>query len=156
MKILGVDPGLATIGFGLIEKKGYNDYVCLDYGVIRTKSNLNIAERLTQIRNDFLEILNSLKPERIGIEEIFFSQNVKTGIQVAQARGVILELINQKMIPFTEIKPNEVKSMITGYGHAEKQQIQKVVQEILYLPKIPRPDDAADALGIALTCGYLI
>lgn len=155
MKILGIDPGIATTGFGLIEKKAYNQYVCLDYGIIKTKSTLSNAERLTQIRNDLEELLKISKPDHIGIEELFFSQNVKTGIQVAQARGVMLELINEKQIPFQEIKPNEIKSMITGYGHAEKQQIQGMVKDILNLPEIPKPDDAADGLAIALVCGYL-
>ena len=155
MKILGVDPGIATTGFGLIEKKSYNQYVCLDYGIIKTKPNLSDAERLTQIRNDLKELLKISKPDFIGIEELFFSQNVKTGIQVAQARGVMLELINEEQIPFQEIKPNEIKSMITGYGHAEKQQVQLMTKEILNLPEIPRPDDAADGLAVALTLGYL-
>ncbi len=155
MKILGIDPGLATVGFGLVEKKGYNDYVCLDYGIISTKPTFTLAERLSQIREDLAELIDTAKPDHIGIEEIFFSQNVKTGIQVAQARGVMLELINEKQIPFTEIKPNEIKSMITGYGHAEKQQIQKMTKDILNLEKIPKPDDAADGLAIAIVCGYL-
>ena len=155
MKILGIDPGLATIGFGLIEKKDHNKYICLDYGIIKTKPIFTLAERLTQIRNDFDELLISTKPDHVGIEEIFFSKNVKTGIQVAQARGVLLELINEKQIPFTEIKPNEIKSMITGYGHAEKHQIQSMVKDILKLSETPKPDDAADGLAIALTCGYL-
>lgn len=155
MKILGIDPGLATIGFGLIEKKSHNQYVCLDYGIIKTSPTHTTARRLTQIRSDFLELLNLAKPDLIGIEELFFSQNVKTGIIVAQARGVLLQVIDEQKIPFLEIKPNEIKSMLIGYGHAEKQQIQKMTKAILNLEKIPKPDDAADGLAIAIVAGYL-
>lgn len=154
MKILGIDPGLATIGFGFIEKKDYNNFQALDYGIISTKSTLNDGERLSQIYDDLQNIINDLKPELVGIEELFFSQNVKTGIQVAQARGVILELINRNKIPYIEIKPNEIKSQIVGHGHAEKEQVQLMVKEILKLEKIPKPDDAADALAIAIVASY--
>lgn len=154
MRILGIDPGLATIGFGLIEKKDYNNLICLDYGIISTKPRLTLPERLSLIRNDLSELIETLKPDQISVEELFFSQNVKTGIQVAQARGVILELCNSKNLPILEIKPNQVKSMITGYGHAEKQQIQMMVMKTLDLKKIPKPDDASDALAIAIALAY--
>lgn len=156
MIILGIDPGLATIGFGLIDKQQHNKFVCLDYGTIQTKPTFSIPERLTQIRTDLEKLLETSKPKQVAVEELFFSKNIKTGIQVAEARGVILEVINSKNIPLFEIKPNEVKSIVAGYGHAEKQQIQTMTKKLLNLPTTPKPDDAADALAIALTCGFLL
>lgn len=154
MKILGIDPGLATIGFGFIEKQSFNRFIAIDYGVITTKPTFTTAERLSQIYDDFQALLDDFKPELVAIEELFFSKNVKTGIQVAEARGVMLELINRNNIPCLELKPNEIKSQILGYGHAEKHQVQIMVQDILKLPELPKPDDAADALAIAIVAGY--
>ena len=150
MRVLGIDPGYATIGYGVIDTNG-NRHKVVDYGVITTPKNENIAVRLAMIYDLMTEIINKFKPDEIAVEELFFVQNVTTGINVAHARGVILLASVHACGRLYEYTPLQIKQAMTGYGRAEKRQIQEMVKIYLNLPKIPRPDDAADALAIALT-----
>lgn len=147
--LLGIDPGLATVGFGVIESKGGHCRF-LDCGVIRTKPELELAERLNIIKKDFLEILRGYKPDAAGVEELYFAKNVTNALKVAHARGVLLESLYEHKIPVVSMTPLQVKNNITGDGAAKKWQIQEMVKRLLNLDHYPRPDDAADALAIAL------
>ncbi len=149
MIILGIDPGTATTGFGVIDYTN-GEYSLLDYGCITTKFSDTIATRLHQISRDLDEIVNHWKPDTIAIEELFFSKNVKTAMHVAHARGAIMQKLAERGYPIHEYKPQQIKEAVCGYGRAEKKQIQKMVQIILKMQEIPRPDDAADALGTAI------
>jgi crossover junction endodeoxyribonuclease RuvC len=149
MKIIGIDPGTATTGFGVIEfEKGQTEL--LDYGCIETKAGLPAPVRLQQIGEDLEYLIGKWKPCEAAVEEIFFSKNVKTAISVAQARGVILEKLSSKGVQIAEYKPNEIKETVCGDGAADKKSLQKMVQLLLELKKEPRPDDAADAIAAAL------
>ena len=149
MRILGLDPGTATIGFGVIETDRQKHQL-LDYGCIKTQAGLPFPVRLKQIYDDLGSIVKEWKPDAVAIEEIFFSKNVKTAIQVAQARGAILQQLSLGLHQIAEYKPQEVKEAVCGYGKAEKKQVQKMVQLILEMDEIPEPDDAADALALAI------
>ena len=155
MRILGIDPGYGIVGFGLIELKGL-DWTMVDCGVIETEAGLEFPQRLEQIYEDLKLLVKEFKPDLVAIEEIFFMQNVSTGIEVSEARGVILLALTQAGLPIYEYAPNEVKASITGYGQADKIQMQNMVQTYLNLSRRPQPDDAADALAIALTCGFQV
>lgn len=148
MKILGIDPGTATTGFAVIEKIGA-EVRALDFGVISTQAKVPPEERLLEIAENIFELIESHKPDLAAVESLFFFKNQTTAFAVAQARGVILLAIAKFHIPLVEITPLQVKQAITGYGQADKGQIQKMVKEIFSLKKIPKPDDAADALAIA-------
>jgi crossover junction endodeoxyribonuclease RuvC len=149
MTILGLDPGTATTGFGVIEyDKG--EFRLLDYGCITTAKSNDLANRINQIINDLQEIVNTWKPHEIAIEEIFFSKNIKTAMSVAHARGALMQKLSSAGYKINEYKPSHVKEAVCGYGNAEKMQIQKMVQIMLKMPTIPRPDDAADALAVAI------
>lgn len=148
MIILGIDPGYATVGFALIEKEGREVRV-IEYGVIETRAGLAFSERLVQIGTDLQEIIDTYHPTVCGIERLFFLRNVTNGIDVAQARGVIVYMLARSGIPIVEFTPLQVKQGITGHGMAKKLQVQKTLQSLLKLAEIPRPDDAADALAIA-------
>jgi crossover junction endodeoxyribonuclease RuvC len=148
MIILGIDPGLATIGFALLEKEGKNLRV-LEYGVIETKPGVLFAERLVQIGNDLHELIDTYRPSICGIERLFFLRNVTNGIDVAQARGVIVHTLATAGISLEEFTPLQVKQGIAGNGFAKKPQIQKALQILLKFKEIPKPDDAADALALA-------
>jgi crossover junction endodeoxyribonuclease RuvC len=150
MRILGIDPGLATIGFGIIELHPGHKQQTLDFGHIQTSPKFSTAERLNQIALDLEEICNKWNPMACAVEELFFGKNVTTGIKVAQARGVILQTLSRKGYPIFEYNPLQIKVAITSDGRATKTQIQKMVQMILGLSSIPKPDDAADALAIAI------
>ena len=150
MRILGIDPGYATIGYGVIDTSG-NKSKAVDYGVITTPKNENIAVRLAMIYDSMTEIINKFKPDEIAVEELFFVQNVTTGINVAHARGIILLASIHACGRIYEYTPLQIKQAMTGYGRAEKRQIQEMLKVYLHLQSIPRPDDAADALAIALT-----
>ena len=147
--ILGIDPGLATVGFGVIrkEKSGVS---FVDCGVIKTPANSDLGERLCTIKRDMEELLDTFKPDAVGIEELFFAKNVTNAIKVAHARGVIVESIHARGIPIHNFTPMQVKNNVAGTGSAEKWQMQEMVKRTLKLKAIPRPDDAADALAIAL------
>ncbi|MCC7356433.1 MAG: crossover junction endodeoxyribonuclease RuvC [Candidatus Doudnabacteria bacterium] len=149
MTILGIDPGTATTGFGVIKKHG-NSWQVVDFGVISTNKTLTDAERLCIIADDLTALIKKHKPARIGVEKLFFATNQKTAITVAQARGIALLIAEQHKVPIHEFTPLQVKNRICGYGKADKKQIQFVVQQTFKLKKIPKPDDAADALAIAL------
>ncbi|OGJ49977.1 crossover junction endodeoxyribonuclease RuvC [Candidatus Peregrinibacteria bacterium RIFOXYB2_FULL_32_7] len=149
MIILGLDPGTATTGFGII-KKIDNEFEILDFGCIETKAKLPLEDRLLQISNDLESLIKKYKPDVAGIEEIFFTNNIKTAISVSHARGVLLYILKKHKVPIKHFTPTEIKSSITGYGKADKHQVQKMIQIILNLSEIPKPDDAADALAIAI------
>ena len=149
MRVLGIDPGYAIIGYGLVEKRG-NDVLPLQYGVIRTEANLPIEERLLEIYNDLEKLIEAFAPDSIAIEKLYFNTNEKTAINVSQARGVILLACAKSNIPIYEYTPLQVKMSVVGYGRAEKKQVQEMTRSILKLSKIPKPDDAADALAIAV------
>jgi crossover junction endodeoxyribonuclease RuvC len=149
MRILGIDPGTATIGFGIIESDRAK-HKLLDYGCIKTQAGLPLPVRLEQIYHDLKTIIQEWSPQYVAIEEIFFSKNVKTAIQVAQARGAILQQIALGKHHITEYKPQQVKEAVCGYGRAEKKQVQKMIKTILGLDEVPRPDDVADALSVAI------
>jgi crossover junction endodeoxyribonuclease RuvC len=153
--ILGIDPGLATTGFGIIKCKD-NKTTLVDYGTIATPTNKSLLERLRDIHIQLTKIIKKYKPNVCACEELFFCKNVKTALLVGQARGVILLTINEQKLPFHEFTPLQVKQSIAGYGAADKKQMQQMTKILLNLKKIPQPDDAADALAIALTCYQFI
>lgn len=150
MIILGFDPGLATLGYGVI-KKEKNKIEMIDYGVVLTPKEENLAVRLCLIEKGVQQIIEKFKPDEICMEELFFAKNVKTGISVAHARGVLLLTANKACGKIYEYTPLQIKMALTGYGRADKHQIQAMVKTILGLKAIPKPDDAADALAVALT-----
>ena len=154
MRVLGIDPGLATVGYGLIDTDGLRKIECISYGCIKTPANLSMGARLRIIFDDMQELISRYKPDQGSVEKLFFKQNVSNGIQVAQARGIILLTLEQHEIPFKEYAPVQVKSRLVGYGHAEKHQIQYVVANTLGLEKKPKPDDAADGLALAICHHY--
>ncbi len=149
MRILGIDPGYGITGFGLIEAQRSN-YALLRYGAITTPAGADFSARLEMIYEDMKQLLELAKPEAVAIEELFFGQNVTTGIGVAQSRGVILLAIRQAGVPVYAYKPMQVKQSVVGYGNATKHQVQDMTKRILHLEKTPKPDDAADAIAIAL------
>lgn len=149
MRILGIDPGYGITGFGLIDVQG-GCYRLLNCGAITTPPNTAFPWRLEVIYNDMTQLLQVAKPDAVAIEELFFGQNVTTGINVAQSRGVILLSIQQAGLPLTEYKPMQVKQAVVGYGNATKHQVQDMTRRLLGLPSMPKPDDAADAIAIAL------
>ena len=150
MRILGLDPGLATTGYAVLDVHGRTKKL-LSCGVIRTPAKTELASRLLEIYSDFRSLLDQFKPDRCSIEQIFFSKNVTTGIQVSHARGVILLALAERGIPITEFSPSAMKSALTGDGKADKKNIQKMVMLELGLSSPPQPDDAADAVSLALS-----
>lgn len=148
--ILGVDPGIADTGYGVIEKQKNGNLVCVDYGCIKTSAKLANPDRLEIINLELNEIIKKYKPNLISVEELFFCNNVKTALIVGQARGVIILTAKQNKIPVAEFTPLQVKQAVSTYGRAPKLQVQKMVKLILNLKEIPKPDDAADALAIAI------
>lgn len=149
MRILGIDPGTAIVGFGIIDRV-YNNYTTIDYGVIRTPSDMDMPDRLKEIYEGIISLIEIYKPDEISVEELFFNRNTTTAISVGQARGVILLAASQKGIPVGEYTPLQVKQAIAGFGRAEKKQVQFMVKNILKLDEIPKPDDAADGLALAI------
>jgi crossover junction endodeoxyribonuclease RuvC len=151
VKILGIDPGTGRMGYGVIDVVG-SKIKNIDYGCITTSSKMAMPDRLASIYKQVTEIIEKYQPDRVGVEKLFFAQNVTTAMSVGEARGVAVLAIAQAKVPFFEFTPLQVKQAVTGYGRAEKGQIQKMVQAILGLKELPKPDDAADALAIAITC----
>ena len=149
MRILGIDPGYGITGFGLVEAER-NQFQLLRCGAITTPAGMDFSARLEIIYEDMRQLLEKAKPEAVAIEELFFGQNVTTGIGVAQSRGVILLAIRQAGIPVFSYKPMQVKQAVVGYGNATKHQVQDMTKRLLRLEKLPKPDDAADAIAIAL------
>lgn len=152
MKILGIDPGFATIGFGLIESDR-GEHRMLQYGTITTPPELPFSDRLVIIYDDMMELLESFTPDAVAVEELFWGHNVTTGIGVSHGRGVILLAIAKRSAPLFEYTPMQVKQAVVGYGKAEKKQVMDMTRRLLKLEKVPRPDDAADALALALCHG---
>lgn len=149
MRILGIDPGYGITGFGLIDAQRGRTQL-LRCGAITTPPNSEFTWRLELIYHDMQELLSLTKPEAVAIEELFFGHNVTTGINVAQARGVILLAVRQAQVPIFEYKPAQVKQAVVGYGSATKHQVMDMTRRILGLDAVPKPDDAADAVAIAL------
>ncbi len=149
MRILGIDPGYGITGFGLIEA-ARSQFALLRYGAITTPAGMDFSARLEIIYEDMRQLLQVTKPDAVAIEELFFGQNVTTGIGVAQSRGVILLAIRQAGLEVTQYKPMQVKQAVVGYGNATKHQVQDMTKRLLKLSALPKPDDAADAIAIAL------
>jgi len=152
MVILGIDPGVATIGFGLVRaERGKN--TLLQYGVITTPAGIPLSQRLVQISADMEQLICQFKPDEIAVEELFFSKNITTGIAVAHGRGVILLAAEKLGVPVFEYTPMQVKQAVVGYGAAQKRQVMLMTQRLLGMKEVPKPDDAADALAIAICHG---
>ncbi len=152
MKIsLGIDPGTATTGYGVVKMEKNNLY-CLDYGIIKTNKSLSPSYRLDMLGEELFAIIKKYHPDILSVEKVYFFKNLKTALPVSQAKGVIMMTASRENIPVKEFTPPEIKSSITGYGRADKLQVQKTIQILLNLKEIPHPDDAADALGAAI-CG---
>lgn len=149
MRILGIDPGIAIVGFGLLEAERANVQM-LRYGAITTEAHQPLSHRLVQIESDLRQLIEQFKPDAIAVEELFFSNNITTGIAVAHGRGVILCTAEKCGVPLFEYTPMQVKQAVVGYGIAEKKQVMDMVRRLLKLKAVPRPDDAADALAIAI------
>lgn len=150
MRILGIDPGLAATGYGLIEVDDQSRYQYVEFGVIATPTGLAEAERLKILHFELTELINRDLPQSSAVEKLYFQKNVKTALSVGQARGVVLLTLAQAGLPVFEYNPNEVKQTVCGYGNADKNQVQHMVKTLLNLQDIPKPDDAADALAIAI------
>lgn len=152
MRVLGIDPGTATTGFGCIEGRpgaaGRVDLI--DHGVIRTAAGTPMPRRLAELHAGLSALIGELRPDAMAVEELFFSSNTTTALSVGQARGVILLAGAQAGLPIAEYKPMQVKQALTGYGAADKKQVQDMLRLVLGLDRVPRPDDAADAIAIAL------
>jgi crossover junction endodeoxyribonuclease RuvC len=150
MRVIGIDPGTATTGFSILEKDNKGDIKLLDYGCIKTHAGIKANIRLHQIATDLKTLLKKWKPDGASIERLFFNKNVKTAIAVAQARGVIIQILTEHGIAQEEFTPPEVKLAVCGYGRADKKMVQAMVKVLLGLAKVPKPDDAADAIALAL------
>ena len=149
MRILGIDPGIATIGFGVVDSVN-NKHKLIKCGVITTPAHTPLSARLEQIYSDMRDIIDIFKPEAVAVEELFFNTNITTGIAVAHGRGVILLACQQAGLKMYEYTPLQVKQAVVGYGRAEKAQVMDMVKRIFALPAPPKPDDAADAVALAL------
>ena len=150
MKILGLDPGYGRLGYGVVEQKGFK-FHCLKAGVLETPAGMPFVDRLLMVHEAVGRLVAEFSPEEAAVEDIFFSRNAKTAMLVAQARGVILLALRQAGLPVLEISPQHVKQALVGNGAAGKRQVQFMAARLLKLKELPKPDDAADALGLALT-----
>jgi crossover junction endodeoxyribonuclease RuvC len=148
---LGIDPGTATTGFGLVRLEQDGSLVAVKYGVILTPKEASAPARLEMLYNDLSALLKEYQPDTAAVEKLFFSRNVTTALAVGQARGVVMLCMQQAGVEPFEYTPNEIKQAVAGYGGAQKKQIQEMVRALLQLDSIPKPDDAADALAIAIT-----
>ena len=153
MRILGIDPGSAIVGFGVLDYDGVN-FSVVDYGAITTPAHTPVPDRLKMIYDDLQYVIDKYKPDQMAIEELFFNNNVKTAITVAQARGVLILGASLCGLEVFEYTPLQVKQAVVGYGRAEKMQVQHMVKSILNLHEIPKPDDTADAVAIAICHGF--
>lgn len=153
MIILGIDPGYAIVGWGVLDYQG-NQFKVLDYGAITTEADMNLFRRFQSIHQDLNEIIEKYHPDAMAIEELFFNSNRTTAINVAQARGVLILSALNHNVPVFEYTPLQVKQAVAGYGRAEKQQVQQMTKILLNLSAVPRPDDTADALAIAICHGH--
>lgn len=153
IRILGIDPGYAIVGFGILDYNGFS-FTPIEYGAVTTEAHTNFAERLKAIHEDIEYIFDKFKPDCMAIERLYFTTNQKTAIDVAQARGIVLLSAAKRNVPIAEYTPLQVKMSVTGYGKAEKHQVMEMTRQLLKLAHIPRPDDAADALAIAICHGH--
>ena len=152
MLILGIDPGIAILGFGLVRYEA-NRFTVVDYGAVTTDADLAMSARLTMIYNGLIDIIERYRPDAFAIEELFFSKNIKTALTVGHARGVAVLAGSKSGVQVYEYTPLQVKQAVVGYGRADKNQIQQMVKIILNLREIPKPDDVADALAVAICHG---
>lgn len=150
MLVLGIDPGTAITGYGIVKEFPDGKLQSIVHGVIKTPSKMPMPNRLDILFEELTEIIQEYQPDSCAVEKIFFSKNVKTAISVGQGRGVVLLALAKGNMAVGEYTPNEIKQAITGYGNADKRQMQEMVKTLLNLDKIPKPDDAADALGVAV------
>jgi crossover junction endodeoxyribonuclease RuvC len=148
--ILGIDPGIADTGFGVIAKQKSNSLVCVDYGSIKTSAKIDLPERLEILSCELTKIIEKYQPEIIAVEQLFFCKNVKTALVVGHARGVVLLTAKENKVPIIEFTPLQIKQAVSSYGKASKMQVQKMVKLLLNMKEIPKPDDAADALAAAI------
>jgi crossover junction endodeoxyribonuclease RuvC len=153
MIVLGIDPGTAATGYGIVERRGAR-LRAIDYGCIVTASTTSLAERLLQIHDVVSELIETYEPSLVAVERLFFNRNVQTAFAVGQARGAVLLTAAEHGLPVFEYTPNEVKMAVTGYGRAPKDQVQRMVQIVLGLVELPCPDDAADALAVAICLAH--
>lgn len=153
MRFLGLDPGLAILGFGIIDEEG-NKLKLVDYGIINSEPDITFPERLKLLYYDLDFLINRYKPEIVAVEELFYNRNATTAIKVAQARGVQVLCCQQHELPLYEFTPLQVKQTITGYGRADKKQVQLMVKNLLNMDHMPQPDDAADAIAIAICLSF--
>ena len=153
MRVLGIDPGYAIVGYGILDYEK-NKFFPVEYGAVTTQAHTDFQERLKEVYQSVDDIIKRTKPDALSIEKLFFTTNQKTVIQVAQARGVILLACEQKGLTINEYTPLQVKQAITGYGKAEKRQVIEMVKSFLSLTKAPKPDDTADALALAICHGH--
>lgn len=150
MLTIGIDPGTASLGYGFVREHDDGSLESVAFGVIRTKPDRPMPQRLQQIYRELVSLLERHRPDRAAVEELFFARNVTTALTVAQARGVVLLALQNADLPIAEYKPNAIKLSITGYGGADKIQMQEMARILLALEDAPRPDDAADALAVAI------
>lgn len=155
MRIIGIDPGTGILGFGVIDFKPHKSPKVIDVGVVATPVHTHLKARLLDIYDSLNEIIEQTRPEVMSIEKLFFTNNRTTAISVAEARGVVILVAAQHNLPVYEYTPMQIKQTITGYGHADKKQVQEMVRLTLNMKSIIKPDDAADALAAAVTCHYM-
>jgi crossover junction endodeoxyribonuclease RuvC len=155
MIVLGIDPGTARLGYGLVERQG-SALTMLDYGCLETINDRPLEQRLFLIHEGVTDLIETYRPEAMGVERLFFNKNVQTAMAVGQARGVVLLTAAQHGLPVLEYGPHEVKLAVTGYGRAPKDQVQRMVQRVLSMQELPRPDDAADALAVAICTAHAV
>jgi crossover junction endodeoxyribonuclease RuvC len=149
--VLGIDPGTATTGYGLVRDRADGSLESVTYGTIQTPAGMPAHQRLSILFHQITELLLLHRPDGVAVEKLFFQRNVSTAIAVGQARGVVMLAISEAGLDVAEYTPNEIKQAVTGYGSAGKRQVQEMVRTLLVLAEIPKPDDAADALAIAIT-----
>ena len=155
MIVLGIDPGTARLGYGLVERQG-SQLTMLDYGCLETTNDRPLEQRLLIIHEGITELVEAHRPEAMGVERLFFNKNTQTAMAVGQARGVVLLTAAEHGLPVFEYGPHEVKLAVTGYGRAPKDQVQRMVQLVLSMQQLPRPDDAADALAVAICTAHAV
>ncbi|MBA3851180.1 MAG: crossover junction endodeoxyribonuclease RuvC [Chloroflexi bacterium] len=153
MRVMGIDPGTARTGYGVVQRDG-NALKLIDFGCLETLATSSPAERLLSIHRGVLHLIELHRPEMVGVERLFFNRNVRTAFAVGQARGVVLLAAATHALPVLEYGPHEVKIAVTGYGRADKSQVQRMVQTLLGMVELPRPDDAADALAVAICLAH--
>ena len=153
MRILGIDPGYATIGYGIVDTNGFKFSVA-GYGAITTPAKIPFEKRLKSIYDDMITVIDKYKPDELSIERLYFNSNTTTAIDVAQARGVIVLACESRGVKINEYTPLQVKQAVTGYGKAEKRQVMEMVKNLLGLKAVPKPDDTADALALAVCHGH--